>query len=68
MKVESMTMRLSEHGRDVLLLERSSLGRYAIIKGTPDKMLDHLLDKEVIDEKGEEGSKSRGREGGGGGA
>lgn len=45
-------MRLKEHGRDVLLLERSHQGKYAIVNGTPDKMLDHLLEMDDGEEKG----------------
>ena len=51
LSVESTTMKFLEHGREVLLLEKASLGRYLVVKGTPDKMLDHLLDSEI-----EEGS------------
>ncbi len=49
-----MTMRLSEHGKDVLLLERSPQGKYAVVNGTPDKMLDHLLEMDACEERGEE--------------
>ena len=38
----------------VLLLEKGSWGRYSVVKGTPDKMLDHLLESE-IEEEGTEG-------------
>ena len=55
LSVESMTMRFVEHGRDVLHLEKSNLGRYAVVKGTPEKMLDHLLESEISQRKGQLG-------------
>ena len=51
LKVESTTVKMTEHGREVMLLERVTLGRYLVVKGTPDKMLDHLLEMEA-DEDG----------------
>ena len=53
LKVESTTVKLTEHGHEVMLLERVTLGRYLVVKGTPDKMLDHLLEMEA-DEDGRE--------------
>ena len=42
-------MKLVEHGRDVMLLEKATLGRYHVIRGTPDKMLDHLVEADAGD-------------------
>ncbi len=45
--VKSTTIKVTEHGREVLVLEKGSLGQYLIVKGTPEKMLSHLLESEV---------------------
>ena len=42
-------MRLVEHGRPVMMLERATLGRYHVVKGTPDKMMDHLVEADSGD-------------------
>ncbi|KAG5678868.1 hypothetical protein PVAND_008499 [Polypedilum vanderplanki] len=48
--VEANTLRLQEHGKDVLILERVAKQRgltafkYTVMSGTPSKMLEHLLD------------------------
>ncbi|XP_070499371.1 rap guanine nucleotide exchange factor 4 isoform X1 [Chironomus tepperi] len=48
--VEANTLRLQEHGKDVLILERVVKTRgltafkYTVMSGTPPKMLEHLLD------------------------
>lgn len=48
--VEANTLRLQEHGKDVLILERVVKQRgltafkYTVMSGTPSKMLEHLLD------------------------
>ncbi|KAJ8913862.1 hypothetical protein NQ315_003771 [Exocentrus adspersus] len=51
--VEANTVRLKEHGRDVLILEKistsakqvfSSHFKYTVMGGTPEKMLEHLLE------------------------
>ncbi|XP_055319699.1 rap guanine nucleotide exchange factor 4 isoform X3 [Sitodiplosis mosellana] len=49
--VEANTLRLQEHGKDVLVLERvakqrgfSSAFKYTVMSGTPQKMLEHLLE------------------------
>lgn len=47
LSVESSTVKLKEHGREVLILEKTGLGRYLVVKGTPEKMLEHLLDEEI---------------------
>ena len=44
----------------MLLLEKGSWEKYSVVKGTPQKMLDHLLESEIEEEEGEQG---RGREG-----
>ena len=43
-------MKLMEHGREVMVLERSALGKYLVVKGTPDKMLGHLLEMDSDEE------------------
>ena len=40
-------MKITEHGKEVLLLEKGALGQYLIVKGTPEKMLNHLLESEM---------------------
>ncbi|XP_071049981.1 rap guanine nucleotide exchange factor 4 isoform X2 [Onthophagus taurus] len=48
--VEANTVRLKEHGRDVLILEKISSQsklahfKYTVMAGTPQKMLEHLLE------------------------
>ncbi|XP_057667592.1 rap guanine nucleotide exchange factor 4 isoform X1 [Diorhabda carinulata] len=51
--VEANTVRLKEHGKDVLILEKincntkqvfSSHYKYTVMAGTPQKMLEHLLE------------------------
>ncbi|XP_014674517.1 PREDICTED: rap guanine nucleotide exchange factor 4-like [Priapulus caudatus] len=55
--VEANTVRLKEHGQDVLILEKIAAGggggggggsqphyKYSVMAGTPDKMLEHLLE------------------------
>ncbi|KAI8127134.1 Rap guanine nucleotide exchange factor 3 [Lucilia cuprina] len=49
--VEANTLRLQEHGKDVLVLERvakqrgqHSAFKYTVMSGTPSKMLEHLLE------------------------
>ncbi|GAB0096143.1 hypothetical protein DMENIID0001_116190 [Sergentomyia squamirostris] len=48
--VEANTLRLQEHGKDVLILERVAKQRghtaykYTVMSGTPQKMLEHLLE------------------------
>nr|XP_016940845.1 rap guanine nucleotide exchange factor 4 isoform X1 [Drosophila suzukii] len=49
--VEANTLRLQEHGKDVLVLERvakqrgqHSAFKYTVMSGTPAKMLEHLLE------------------------
>ncbi|XP_022240409.1 rap guanine nucleotide exchange factor 4-like [Limulus polyphemus] len=68
--VEANTVRLKEHGQDVLLLQKiASDGRvaegahshykYTVIAGTPQKMLEHLLETRVdsrLEETGEPSS------------
>ena len=47
LSVESTNIKVVEHGKEVLLLEKASLGKYLVVKGTPQKMIDHLLESEV---------------------
>ena len=47
LSVESSNIKFTEHGKEVLLLEKARQGRYLVVKGTPDKMLDHLLESEI---------------------
>uniref|UniRef100_H3DHS0 Rap guanine nucleotide exchange factor 4 n=1 Tax=Tetraodon nigroviridis TaxID=99883 RepID=H3DHS0_TETNG len=60
--VEANTVRLKEHGQDVLVLERSlgnsrtsvhgassSQYKYTIMSGTPEKILEHLLEMMRLD-------------------
>ena len=47
LSVESTNIKIVEHGKEVLLLEKASLGKYLVVKGTPQKMIDHLLESEV---------------------
>ncbi|XP_052240015.1 rap guanine nucleotide exchange factor 4-like isoform X2 [Dreissena polymorpha] len=62
--VEANTVRLKEHGQDVLVLEKipsnmqaadgtlTSHYKYSVMAGTPEKMLEHLLDSR-LDNKNE---------------
>ncbi|XP_031421966.1 rap guanine nucleotide exchange factor 3 isoform X2 [Clupea harengus] len=59
--VEANTMRLEEHGKAVLVLEKSSgqeltnqggaggSSKYTVMSGTPEKILEHLLDTIKLD-------------------
>ncbi|KAM9709928.1 rap guanine nucleotide exchange factor 4 isoform 2-T2 [Menidia menidia] len=60
--VEANTVRLKEHGQDVLVLEKSlsssrtsdpgssaSHYKYKVMSGTPEKILEHLLEKMRLD-------------------
>lgn len=47
MSVESTNIKVMEHNKEVLLLEKASLGKYLVVKGTAEKMLDHLLESEL---------------------
>uniref|UniRef100_A0A8C4YAD8 Rap guanine nucleotide exchange factor 3 n=1 Tax=Gopherus evgoodei TaxID=1825980 RepID=A0A8C4YAD8_9SAUR len=52
--VEANTMRLKEHGKVVLVLEKnlqgsSSSNQYSVMAGTPDKILEHLLEAMRLD-------------------
>uniref|UniRef100_A0A8C4QSK6 Rap guanine nucleotide exchange factor 4b n=1 Tax=Eptatretus burgeri TaxID=7764 RepID=A0A8C4QSK6_EPTBU len=62
--VEANTVRLKEHGQDVLVLEKiplmsKSLGqgsthvhyKYSVMSGTPEKILEHLLETMRLDTK-----------------
>uniref|UniRef100_A0A4W4DYV1 Rap guanine nucleotide exchange factor (GEF) 3 n=1 Tax=Electrophorus electricus TaxID=8005 RepID=A0A4W4DYV1_ELEEL len=56
--VEANTVRLEEHGKVVLVLEKSSglgsphLGGYTVMSGTPEKILEHLLETIKLDTNG----------------
>ncbi|KAJ3587097.1 hypothetical protein NHX12_013487 [Muraenolepis orangiensis] len=58
--VEANTVRLEEHGKTVLVLEKSSSvdsgagssSKYTIMSGTPEKILEHLLEKVKLDTNG----------------
>ena len=47
LSVESTNIKFEEHGKEVLLLEKARQGRYLVVKGRPDRMLDHLLESEI---------------------
>ncbi|CAG0923635.1 unnamed protein product, partial [Notodromas monacha] len=52
--VEANTVRLQEHGKDVLVLERvtdapDAPTRYSVVAGTPYKMVEHLLQTRLGD-------------------
>lgn len=47
LSVESTNIKVVEHGKEVLLLEKASLGKYLVVKGTAEKMLDHLLQSKL---------------------
>ncbi|GLH02088.1 Guanine nucleotide-releasing factor 2 [Gryllus bimaculatus] len=61
--VEANTVRLKEHGKDVLVLEKISPShthayshfKYTVMAGTPQKMLEHLLETR-LDSRGAGGS------------
>ena len=42
--VEANTVRLQEYGRDVLVLEKEDTEKYSVVSGTPEKMVEHLMD------------------------
>ncbi|KAL2104037.1 hypothetical protein ACEWY4_000905 [Coilia grayii] len=62
--VEANTVRLEEHGKAVLVLEKSSgleltnqsgaggSSKYTVMSGTPEKILEHLLDTVKLDTNG----------------
>uniref|UniRef100_H3D4R1 Rap guanine nucleotide exchange factor 3 n=1 Tax=Tetraodon nigroviridis TaxID=99883 RepID=H3D4R1_TETNG len=62
--VEANTVRLEEHGKSVLVLEKSSdtaaadrsrqqlQVRYTVMSGTPEKILEHLLETVKLDSSG----------------
>ncbi|XP_043969651.1 rap guanine nucleotide exchange factor 3 isoform X1 [Gambusia affinis] len=60
--VEANTVRLEEHGKTVLVLEKSAdcngqggaaaNSRYTVMSGTPEKILEHLLDTLKLDSNG----------------
>uniref|UniRef100_A0A8C6NT43 Rap guanine nucleotide exchange factor 3 n=1 Tax=Nothobranchius furzeri TaxID=105023 RepID=A0A8C6NT43_NOTFU len=57
--VEANTVRLEEHGKTVLVLEKSadstvclSLCRYTVMSGSPEKILEHLLETVKLDSNG----------------
>ncbi|XP_059899031.1 rap guanine nucleotide exchange factor 3 isoform X1 [Gadus macrocephalus] len=61
--VEANTVRLEEHGHTVLVLEKSttdsteqggagSSSKYTVMSGTPEKILEHLLEKVKLDTNG----------------
>ncbi|XP_045913168.1 rap guanine nucleotide exchange factor 3 isoform X2 [Micropterus dolomieu] len=58
--VEANTVRLEEHGKTVLVLEKStdraeqggSNSKYTVMSGTPEKILEHLLETIKLDSNG----------------
>uniref|UniRef100_A0A8C5FUU3 Rap guanine nucleotide exchange factor (GEF) 3 n=1 Tax=Gadus morhua TaxID=8049 RepID=A0A8C5FUU3_GADMO len=61
--VEANTVRLEEHGHTVLVLEKSTTdstdqggaggsSKYTVMSGTPEKILEHLLEKVKLDTNG----------------
>uniref|UniRef100_A0A672GAV6 Rap guanine nucleotide exchange factor 3-like n=1 Tax=Salarias fasciatus TaxID=181472 RepID=A0A672GAV6_SALFA len=51
--VEANTVRLEEHGMAVLVLEKSAdSSGYTVMSGTPEKILEHLLDTVKLDSNG----------------
>ncbi|XP_028308260.1 rap guanine nucleotide exchange factor 3 [Gouania willdenowi] len=60
--VEANTVRLKEHGKTVLVLEKSAdvavqavaanHSKYTVMSGTPEKILEHLLDTVKLDPNG----------------
>ncbi|XP_011404348.2 PREDICTED: rap guanine nucleotide exchange factor 4-like isoform X2 [Amphimedon queenslandica] len=47
LSVEKNTVKIKEHGKEVLLLEKSTGGKYLVVKGTPQKMLEYLLTLDI---------------------
>ncbi|KAK4289884.1 hypothetical protein Pmani_037176, partial [Petrolisthes manimaculis] len=61
--VEANTVRLKEHGQDVLVLEKISSNahshshyKYTVMSGTPQKMLEHLLETRLDGRRGSAGA------------
>ncbi|XP_061695621.1 rap guanine nucleotide exchange factor 3 isoform X2 [Syngnathoides biaculeatus] len=54
--VEANTVRLEEHGKTVLVLEKCEQGgagnKYTVMSGTPEKILEHLLETVKLDSNG----------------
>uniref|UniRef100_A0A8D0AK75 Rap guanine nucleotide exchange factor 3 n=1 Tax=Sander lucioperca TaxID=283035 RepID=A0A8D0AK75_SANLU len=51
--VEANTVRLQEHGKTVLVLEKSTdWAAYTVMSGTPEKILEHLLETVKLDSNG----------------
>ncbi|XP_053704891.1 rap guanine nucleotide exchange factor 3 isoform X2 [Synchiropus splendidus] len=58
--VEANTVRLEEHGKTVLVLEKSvssagpggNCSKYTVMSGTPEKILEHLLETVKLDSNG----------------
>ncbi|XP_069382972.1 rap guanine nucleotide exchange factor 3 isoform X3 [Paralichthys olivaceus] len=60
--VEANTVRLEEHGKSVLVLEKSAASagqggtgnnsKYTVMSGTPEKILEHLLETVKLDSNG----------------
>uniref|UniRef100_A0A8C3AQ38 Rap guanine nucleotide exchange factor 3 n=1 Tax=Cyclopterus lumpus TaxID=8103 RepID=A0A8C3AQ38_CYCLU len=51
--VEANTVRLEEHGKTVLVLEkRTDWAEYSVMSGTPEKILEHLLETVKLDSNG----------------
>uniref|UniRef100_A0A8C4FAH7 Rap guanine nucleotide exchange factor (GEF) 3 n=1 Tax=Dicentrarchus labrax TaxID=13489 RepID=A0A8C4FAH7_DICLA len=51
--VEANTVRLEEHGKTVLVLEKSTdWAEYTVMSGTPEKVLEHLLETVKLDSNG----------------
>uniref|UniRef100_A0A7N5ZVL9 Rap guanine nucleotide exchange factor (GEF) 3 n=1 Tax=Anabas testudineus TaxID=64144 RepID=A0A7N5ZVL9_ANATE len=51
--VEANTVRLEEHGKTVLVLEKSAETlTYTVMSGTPEKILEHLLETIKLDSNG----------------
>ena len=53
--VEANTVRLQEYGHDVLVLEKEDGDKYSVVSGTPEKMVEHLMDIAVKDDDSGEG-------------
>ncbi|CAI7996578.1 Rap guanine nucleotide exchange factor 4 [Geodia barretti] len=47
MSVEDSTLKITHRGREVMHLQRETVGSYTVIRGTPERMLDHLVGSEV---------------------
>ncbi|TNM86780.1 hypothetical protein fugu_007010 [Takifugu bimaculatus] len=66
--VEANTVRLEEHGKTVLVLEKSSdraeqtgagnNSKYTVMSGTPEKILEHLLETIKLDSNGNDWNRS----------